>query len=408
MTKKNTNRKVRLFTGLLAAVMALANMPICNVFAANAPALNIRNTTVQPEDMAETRNVGVELVISNNQEGFRAGSFGVHYDESLNFTNVEALTNAGKVFDIVCNPDENLIWFVGGSASENDAKSALQEESIVELYFDIAEDVNGGDFGLEFVWTGLDGSNAYWYADTQNNIIDTLSANSQNGKISFCNPDSEALNYTDLQLNPDAQEQLTVANASGEIFWFSSDAAIATVDENGVVTAISSGECQIQAFVNNHILACNVTVLDSYHYSVAENEEIVITSTETTFVLEYPDAAETVTWISANPDIVTVDSNGTLHAVKEGTANILATCNGKTYKKMITVSFATAARSVVLAGDVDENGSVDILDVIAMNKTILGQKVLTTSQQQAADLDKNGMVDTVDSLTLMKMIVGLI
>ena len=406
MTKKNTNRKVRLFTGLLAAVMALANMPIFNVSAANAPALSIKNTTVQPEDMAETRNVGVELVISNNQEGFRAGSFGVHYDESLNFTNVEALTNAGKVFDIVCSPDENLIWFVGGSASENDAKSALQEESIVELYFDIAEDVNGGDFGLEFVWTGLDGSNAYWYADTQNNIIDTLSANSQNGKISFCNPDSEALNYTDLQLNPDAQEQLTVANASGEIFWFSSDAAIATVDENGVVTAISSGECQIQAFVNNHILACNVTILDSYHYSVAENEEIVITSTETTFVLEYPDAAETVTWISANPDIVTVDSNGTLHAVKEGTANILATCNGKTYKKMITVSFAMAP--TVLAGDVDENGSVDILDVIAMNKTILGQKVLTTSQQQAADLDKNGMVDTVDSLTLMKMIVGLI
>ncbi|MDE7094670.1 MAG: dockerin type I repeat-containing protein, partial [Oscillospiraceae bacterium] len=91
-----------------------------------------------------------------------------------------------------------------------------------------------------------------------------------------------------------------------------------------------------------------------------------------------------------------------------GTANILATCNGKTYKKMITVSFATARRSVVLEGDVDENGSVDILDVIAMNKAILGQKALTSSQQQAADLDKNGMVDTTDSLTLMKMIVGLI
>ncbi|MDE6776884.1 MAG: hypothetical protein K2J25_03005, partial [Oscillospiraceae bacterium] len=192
MTKKNTNRKVRFVTGLLAAVVALANMPLFNVSAANAPALSIKNVTVQPEDMAETRNVGVELVISNNQEGFRAGSFGVRYDESLHFTNVEALTNAGKVFDIVCNPDENLIWFVGASASENDAKSALQEESIVELYFDIAEDVNGGDFGLEFVWTGLDGSHAYWYADTQNNIIDTLSANSENGKISFCNPDSEA------------------------------------------------------------------------------------------------------------------------------------------------------------------------------------------------------------------------
>ena len=406
MTNKNTNRKAKLFSCFLTSVMAIANLPLFNAFAANAPTLGFNSKTVQPEDLAETRNVGIELVLSNN-EGFRAGSFGVRYDASLNFTDAKALTNTGKVFDIVCNPDENLIWFVGATASENDAKNALQEEAIVELRFDIAENVNGGDFGLEFVWTGLDGSNAYWYADTQNNIIDTLSTNSNNDKISFCNPESEALNYTDLQLNPDAQEALTVANASGEIFWFSSDAAIATVDANGVVTAVSTGECQIQAYVNNHILACNVTVLDGYHYNVTDNEEIVITTTETNFVLEYPEATENVTWISANPDIVTVDSDGTLHAVKNGTANILATCNGKTYKKVITVSFVEA-RSAVLTGDVDENGSVNILDIIVMNKAILGQKALTVTQQQAADIDKNGMVDTIDSLTLMNMIVGLI
>lgn len=407
MTKKNTNRKSKLFTGLLVAVMALANMPLFSVSAANAPALSIKNVTVQPEDIAENRNVGVELVVSDNQKGFRASSFGVRYSESLHFTEAAALTNTGKVFDIVCNPEEHLIWFVGGSASEDDSASALQEEAIVKLYFDIAENVNGGDFGLEFVWTGLDGSNAYWYADTENNMIDTLSANSKNGKISFCNPDSEELNYTDLELNPNAQKQLQVANASGEIFWFSSNSDIATVDENGFVTAISSGECQIQAFVNNHILACNVTVLDTYHYNVTDSEEIVMTDTETAIVLEYPDATENVTWISANPDIVTVDNNGTLHAVKDGTANILATYNGKTYKKMITVSLAKT-RSAVLAGDVDENGSVDIVDVIAVNKAILGQKILTDSQTKAADLDGNGMVDATDSLTLMKMVVGLI
>ena len=409
MTKKNTTSRTRLFTGLVTAIVALANLPVFAVSATNALALSIKNTTVQPEDIAESRNVAVELAISNNQKGFRAGSFGVRYAKGLNYTAVEALTNAGKAFDVVCNPEENLIWFVGGSASEQESASALPEESIVTLYFDIDETINGGDFGLEFVWTGLDGSNAYWYVNTEENAIAELTENSKNGKITFCNPESEALNYTELQLNPDGQEQLQVANASGEIFWFSKNDKVATVDENGVVNAVNAGECEIQALVNNHLLACKVTVLEAYHYDVTGSEELVMTSTETTIVLEYPEVTENVTWISANPDVITVDETGTLHAVKEGTANILATYNGKTYMKKITVNFTKGSRTIAEpTGDITGDGVITIGDVVAANRAVLGKDSVTDAQVQICDFNQNGYLDATDALTIMKIVVGLI
>ena len=62
----------------------------------------------------------------------------------------------------------------------------------------------------------------------------------------------------------------------------------------------------------------------------------------------------------------------------------------------------------IVLGDVDENGDLDILDVIVINKAILSQKILTESQAIRADVDANGIVDPTDSLNIMKKIVKLI
>ncbi len=63
--------------------------------------------------------------------------------------------------------------------------------------------------------------------------------------------------------------------------------------------------------------------------------------------------------------------------------------------------------SVFINGDVNTDGKVDILDVITINKAILGKEILTDEQNQAADLNKNSKVDSNDALMLMKAIVGL-
>ncbi|MBR1528814.1 MAG: DUF5620 domain-containing protein [Oscillospiraceae bacterium] len=62
-----------------------------------------------------------------------------------------------------------------------------------------------------------------------------------------------------------------------------------------------------------------------------------------------------------------------------------------------------------LWGDADCNGKVDIVDVILMNKTIMGKDNSITEQGIAnGDLNMNEVPDSVDSLNILKLIVGLI
>ena len=72
------------------------------------------------------------------------------------------------------------------------------------------------------------------------------------------------------------------------------------------------------------------------------------------------------------------------------------------------ISSDSEEKEEVKLGDISENGEVDVIDVIMINKSILGQKKLTKSQSNSADVNKNGIVEPNDSLIIMKYIVGLI
>ena len=58
-------------------------------------------------------------------------------------------------------------------------------------------------------------------------------------------------------------------------------------------------------------------------------------------------------------------------------------------------------------GDINLDGSVDIIDVISINKAVLGKETLTEKQNLTADANQNGTVDASDSLMIMKEIVGI-
>ncbi|MBR0485556.1 MAG: hypothetical protein IJJ69_12425 [Oscillospiraceae bacterium] len=62
----------------------------------------------------------------------------------------------------------------------------------------------------------------------------------------------------------------------------------------------------------------------------------------------------------------------------------------------------------IKAGDVNLDESLDILDVVTLNKAILRKENLNALQNIAADANKDGTVDSSDSLAIMKAIVGLI
>ena len=62
----------------------------------------------------------------------------------------------------------------------------------------------------------------------------------------------------------------------------------------------------------------------------------------------------------------------------------------------------------VLLGDANTDGKVDILDVITINKALLGKETLTPDGLTNSDLNKNQKPDSDESLAILKFIVGLL
>ena len=141
---------------------------------------------------------------------------------------------------------------------------------------------------------------------------------------------------------------VTPDNATDKsIIWTSSDDTIATVDDNGTVTALMEGTATITATTNDggFTASCVITVIKR------EGRVTGITVTpisktasvgEIFFVTPYitPVDAEdkSVTWSSSNPSIATVDSNGKVTAIREGVVTITATTNDGGLKATCTVT----------------------------------------------------------------------
>lgn len=64
--------------------------------------------------------------------------------------------------------------------------------------------------------------------------------------------------------------------------------------------------------------------------------------------------------------------------------------------------------NVTKYGDTNCDGEVDILDVIMLNKSLLGSATLSPNGAANADVDANGKVDSTDSLNILKCVVKII
>ena len=167
-------------------------------------------------------------------------------------------------------------------------------------------------------------------------------------------PVLESLSFeqTELELNVGDVHLLEViaspSDAEGyTLQWESSDEAVASVSDDGEVTALSAGTADITVSSGEISATCAVTVkepvipvesvsLDVQQIELGIGETYALQAT----VLPENATDKTVTWTSSAPEIVSVDENGTVESLAAGNATVTVTTvdGGMTAECEVTVA----------------------------------------------------------------------
>lgn len=160
-------------------------------------------------------------------------------------------------------------------------------------------------------------------------------------------PDTLTLSKTDFTISAgDPAVKLTATGGSGTYTWYSEDDGIASVDENGTVTAVSIGTINIYATDGTGKGLCIVRV-KSVAGTTSEpipsggevklNREDFTLPVGDTFQLKNTGITTAQTWSSSNPNVATVSDNGTVTGVSVGTATITMSYDGHSLPCIVRV-----------------------------------------------------------------------
>lgn len=215
------------------------------------------------------------------------------------------------------------------------------------------------------------------------------------------------LDKQEIELEVGATEEVKATvlpkNATDKtVKYSSSDIKVATVDSDGLITGVDKGTAIITAVTSNKLKAtCTVNVigekveptsieLDKTDEKIYKGDTITLEA-----ILEPEDVTEkTVTYISSDSTIATVNKDGVVEGVKAGSVTITAkTANDLTATCKITVE----DKPYEISFD-KENVSVKIdvsTNIKATAKAIDGSTckvVYTSSDDKIATVDSNGQV----------------
>ena len=222
--------------------------------------------------------------------------------------------------------------------------------------------------------------------------------------------ESVTLNEHSITLNKTEQFNLSVSILPEDaddktINWTSEDTSVATVDENGVVTAIKEGQTEIVVTSTATGLQdrCTVLVRKNVTNIALEESQITISnigeSKQLTAIITPEDATEqSVTWKSSNEAICTVTNQGLVTATGIGSTlvtattvdgGLTATCIVKVIQHVEKVSLNKVA--LELKVNESEQLIANVSPDNADNKTL----TWSSSNNQVATVDANGNVQAL-------------
>lgn len=192
-----------------------------------------------------------------------------------------------------------------------------------------------------------------------------------------------------------------------DVTWTSSDDTVATVDENGTVTAVKGGTATITATVNGISATCDIKVLIHTTAITLGSSDLQLAKGQVsdpiavTYNPENTDDSKDLTWTSSNADVATVDENGVVTAAGGGTATIRATLNAnEDIYAECAVTVSVPLESITLTAD-KETDSLEVGDTVNLivgynpEDTTVAKDVVWTSSDDAVATVDNGTVTAV-------------
>lgn len=248
----------------------------------------------------------------------------------------------------------------------------------------------------------------------------TITVTSFNGKSATCKVevvknsvpiDSIKLRPNNLTMKTGSTTQITAVikpnNATSQtLVWTSSDSSIATVNSKGVVKAIKAGKVTITAKTKDGKVVATSTItvenapkqIESLSFA-QKNVSVKQGDTLGLIVTVKPTelSSTQLTWKSSDTSVVTVDENGVIKGIKEGTATItVKSPNGK--KATCTVTVTTESidvKEIELTPDekeIDSGSQTQIAVVIKPENATNREIVWSSSDTSVATVDSNGVV----------------
>lgn len=217
-------------------------------------------------------------------------------------------------------------------------------------------------------------------------------------------------NYISLAVSNSKQLAVafTPADASNKnVFWTSSNPSVATVDKYGVVKAISPGSTIIKATSEDGGYTDTATIEVVNYDNIIEEKSIAfdsssytvgIGSTKSLIPIITPSNAtfKSVRFESSNPSIATVDENGVVRGLKEGTVSITATTNRNRLKATTTIIVkyinATSVKVNTTNVNIAKNETFTLVATVLPSDATNKKVSYTVSNPNIAIIDANGII----------------
>lgn len=199
--------------------------------------------------------------------------------------------------------------------------------------------------------------------------------------------------------NPSQKVVLNNVEEGAKLTWKTTDTTVATVDEEGLITAVGKGKCQVVVYVGN--TPYTIDVVSEYEAPAEGSNEYTLTGIGAEMQLTLSGEAELM---SMNVNVATVSETGLVKATGIGETTIIVDFGGRLTKLKIKVVPA------VMYGDANEDGKITVSDAVAILQYIANNAKYPLTEQGAvnADCDGENGITGSDAIAVQKRDAGIV